>query len=214
MPVHLTILGSGSAGNCAYLETGETRILIDAGFSLRGTRKRLAAIGRTPENLTGILVTHEHSDHVQGLAALSEKLHIPVYCNRATKEAIEWQLKVRLDCRLFETGSSFEVGEVGVEAFTIPHDAQDPVFSSEGKYLFFVSQRDFNPVFGRTEFNHVYQDMSRIFFVTLAKDTESPFKPRSDEVGAARYELRAKNSPKQSTTTLGPLRSITDKSPH
>jgi len=71
VPVCLTILGSGSAGNCAYLETPHVRLLIDAGFSLRQIRKRLATIGRAPENLTGILVTHEHSDHVQGLARLS-----------------------------------------------------------------------------------------------------------------------------------------------
>ena len=127
MPVRLTILGSGSSGNCAYLETDEARILIDAGFSLRQTRRRLATIGRGPENLTAILITHEHSDHVAGLAALSEKLHIPVYCNRLTRDAIEYQLRVKLDCRLFITGSSFEIGDLLVDSFSIPHDAQDPV---------------------------------------------------------------------------------------
>ncbi len=127
MPVRLTILGSGSSGNCAYLETDETRVLIDAGFSLRQTRQRLATIGRGPENLTAILVTHEHSDHVAGLVALSEKLHIPVYCNRPTREAIEYQLRVKLDCRLFTTGAGFAVGDLEVETFSIPHDAQDPV---------------------------------------------------------------------------------------
>ena len=127
MPVRLTILGSGSAGNCAYVETDETRVLIDAGFSLRQIRHRLAAIGRGPEQLSGILVTHEHSDHVQGLAALSQKLHIPVYCNRPTQEAVEYQLQTRLACRLFSTGNSFEVGDLTVETFAVPHDAQDPV---------------------------------------------------------------------------------------
>lgn len=127
MPVRLTILGSGSSGNCAYLETEDARILIDAGFSLRQTRQRLATIGRGPENLTGILITHEHSDHIAGLAALSEKLHIPVYCNRPTREAIEYQLAVKLDCRVFATGSSFEIGDLMVDSFSIPHDAQDPV---------------------------------------------------------------------------------------
>ncbi len=127
MPVRLTILGSGSAGNCAYVETDETRLLIDAGFSSRQIRKRLAAIGRAPENLNAILITHEHSDHVQGLASLAEKLRVPVYCNRDTKEAIEYQLQVRLDARLFSTGASFEVGDVLAESFSIPHDAQDPV---------------------------------------------------------------------------------------
>ena len=127
MPVRLTILGSGSSGNCAYLETDETRVLIDAGFSLRQIRQRLATIGRAPENLTGILITHEHSDHVQSLPMLSEKLHIPVYCNRPTQEAVEYQSKTRLNCRLFTTGASFEVGDITVETFMIPHDAQDPV---------------------------------------------------------------------------------------
>jgi phosphoribosyl 1,2-cyclic phosphodiesterase len=123
----LTVLGSGSAGNCAYVETSQARLLVDAGFSLRQIRKRLATIGRTPENLTAILVTHEHSDHVQGLVQLSEKLRIPVYCNRPTQEAIEYQLHTRLNCRLFATGATFEVEDLLVETFSIPHDAQDPV---------------------------------------------------------------------------------------
>ena len=127
MPVRLTILGSGSSGNCAYVETEETRVLIDAGFSLRQIRQRLATIGRAPENLTGILVTHEHSDHVQSLPALSEKLHIPIYGNRPTLEAVQYQCQTRLACRLFATGVSFEVGDILVETFSVPHDAQDPV---------------------------------------------------------------------------------------
>ena len=70
MSVQLTILGSGSNGNCSYLECGETRLLIDAGFSGRQIRQRLSLIGRVPEALTGILITHEHGDHIAGLAAL------------------------------------------------------------------------------------------------------------------------------------------------
>ena len=127
MPVRLTILGSGSSGNCAYVETDETRVLIDAGFSLRQIRQRLASIGRAPENLTAILVTHEHSDHVQSLPLLSGKLGIPIYANRPTHEAVEYQYGVRLPSRLFATGASFEVGDILVETFSIPHDAQDPV---------------------------------------------------------------------------------------
>ncbi len=127
MPVQLTILGSGSSGNCAYLETDETRLLIDAGFSPRQIRLRLAGIGRAPENLQGILITHEHSDHIQGLAGIAGKLGVPIYCNRATKDEIERYHKQAFDCRLFTTGASFELGDMLVDTFTIPHDAQDPV---------------------------------------------------------------------------------------
>ena len=126
MACRFTILGSGSRGNCAYLETDEVRLLIDAGFSARQIRTRLAAIGRSPESLTAILITHEHSDHIQGLSGL-DSLKIPIYCNRLTRDAIESQMSIRLESRLFETGASFEIGDVGVESFSIPHDAQDPV---------------------------------------------------------------------------------------
>jgi phosphoribosyl 1,2-cyclic phosphodiesterase len=125
--VQLTILGSGSAGNCAYLETDECRLLIDAGFSGRQIRQRLASIGRAPEGLSGILLTHEHSDHIQGLTTLGGKLPVPVYCNRLTKEAMESLLSVRCESRLFQTGATFEVGDVVVDTFPVPHDAYDPV---------------------------------------------------------------------------------------
>lgn len=127
MQVCFTILGSGSGGNCAYLEAGETRLLIDAGFSARQIRERLATIGRAPESLSGILVTHEHSDHVQGLAVLSSKTGTPVYCNRLTRDAFLSAQPASLPFRLFNTGDSFVVGDVEVETFSIPHDAQDPV---------------------------------------------------------------------------------------
>ena len=145
MSVKFTILGSGSSGNCAYLETAEARILVDAGFSPLQIRKRLAGIGRTPENLTAILITHEHSDHIAGLLGLADKFQIPVYCNRDTRDATIWTFKnkwsrktnlaletadtfkTKIDWRLFATGAGFEVADVLVETFAIPHDAQDPV---------------------------------------------------------------------------------------
>lgn len=127
MPVKFTILGSGSGGNCAYLETDETRLLIDAGFSARQIRQRLAGLERSPETVRGILITHEHSDHIQGLAVLCAKLEIPIYCNRLTRDAIQAVLSARLVFRVFETGASFEVGDVVVDTFSVPHDAQDPV---------------------------------------------------------------------------------------
>lgn len=145
MSVSFTILGSGSSGNCAYVETAEARILVDAGFSPRQIRTRLASIGRTPENLSAILLTHEHSDHIAGILGIADKFHIPVFCNRGTQDGTIWAFrekwskktnlaleakdtfKTKIDWRLFETGASFEIGDVGVDTFSIPHDAQDPV---------------------------------------------------------------------------------------
>ncbi len=124
--VQITILGSGSKGNSTYVETGGARILIDAGFSSRQIHQRLAAIGKSPESLSGILITHEHSDHISSLAVLCSKLKIPIYCNRFTQEAIQSQSKTALSFKLFETGASFEIGDVVVDSFSVPHDAQDP----------------------------------------------------------------------------------------
>ncbi len=127
MAVKLTILGSGSNGNASYVETDEARLLLDVGFSGRQIRQRLATLGRVPENLTAILVTHEHSDHICGLATIAEKARIPVYCNRATMEEIVRITGAKLDFRLFVAGGGFEVGDISVETFSVPHDAQDPV---------------------------------------------------------------------------------------
>src|SRR5207247_4693776 len=123
----MTILGSGSNGNCTYLETNETRLLIDAGLSGKQVRQRLLTIGRAPEDLDGILITHEHSDHISGLTVLAAKLRIPVYCNRLTREAVEAIIESPIVFRIFETGSRFAVGDVEVETFSVPHDAYDPV---------------------------------------------------------------------------------------
>jgi phosphoribosyl 1,2-cyclic phosphodiesterase len=125
--VQFTILGSGSSGNCAYLECDDTRLLIDAGLSGRQIRQRLLTIGRTPENLDGILITHEHNDHIQGLIGLAAKLKLPIYCNRQTRDAIRSQLDIEAEFRLFETGASFDLESVTVETFSVPHDAYDPV---------------------------------------------------------------------------------------
>lgn len=128
MPVRFTILGSGSSGNCAYLEAGETRLLIDAGFSGRQIRERLASIGRAPEGLSGILITHEHGDHICGLGPLCGKASIPVYTNRFTQEVIQRQFpETRFQFCRFETGNAFELGSVSIQTFSIPHDAVDPV---------------------------------------------------------------------------------------
>ncbi len=127
MPTRFTVLGSGSGGNASFLETNQTRILIDAGLSGRQIRLRLAQLGRAPETLDGILLTHEHSDHTQGIKALCKKNDIPVYCNRLTADELRFRLKIDLNIRQFVTGEEFEIGDMQIENFPVPHDAQDPV---------------------------------------------------------------------------------------
>lgn len=128
MSVTFTILGSGSSGNCAYIEAGETRLLIDAGFSAKQIRERLASIGRAPENLSGILITHEHGDHICGLGTLCSKNGTSIYCNRLTREAIEHEFPgKKLHFSVFETGACFALGETEIQTFSVPHDAMDPV---------------------------------------------------------------------------------------
>jgi len=145
--VRLTILGSGSSGNCAYVETDEARILVDAGFSARQIRERLASIGRVPENLTGILInSRTFRPYLRPVGAGGEikvagllqsrhpggnSLGLQNQWSSKKNPALTGldgnDAKTRLDWRLFRTGDSFELNDVVVETFSIPHDAQDPV---------------------------------------------------------------------------------------
>jgi len=125
--VRFASIGSGSEGNGLVVEAGGTRVMIDCGFGVRDARVRLARLGIEPSSLSAILVTHEHSDHISGLVGIAAKLNIPIYCNRDTKEAFEFSLETKFNCNLFTTGASFEIADVLVETFSIPHDAQDPV---------------------------------------------------------------------------------------
>ncbi len=134
MSCRLTILASGSSGNCAFLETETTRLLVDAGLSGRQIEERLGSIGKSPADLHGILVTHEHSDHIQGIRVLAGRYQIPVYANRGTKAAIldtittsSPQRAQSIPWKIFEAGQAFPAGDFDVEPFSIPHDAADPV---------------------------------------------------------------------------------------
>jgi phosphoribosyl 1,2-cyclic phosphodiesterase len=125
--IEVTILGSGSAGNCTLIETGRTAILIDAGLSGRQINYRLEALGRNLTEIDAILLTHEHSDHTRGLGVLCKNNALPVFANRLTAEAVATEEKLKISWRLFSTGHPFEIGDFTVESFSVPHDAYDPV---------------------------------------------------------------------------------------
>src|SRR5215470_16308964 len=116
MGVSVSVLASGSRGNAALVESSNARILVDAGVSCRETFKRLKSIGRDPREISAILITHEHADHVYGLATLAKKLKVPIFMTGATHQS--WARSVRdasgeppkvARLEVFFAGRSFQV---------------------------------------------------------------------------------------------------------
>ena len=122
-------LYSGSSGNALFVQYGGTRLLIDAGKSGKMIAEALDMIGVDPKTLDGVLVTHEHTDHIAGVGVLARKYKLPVYATAATWEAMDEKVgKVPEGCRrTFDTFMDFYLGDIGVVPFSIPHDAADPV---------------------------------------------------------------------------------------
>jgi phosphoribosyl 1,2-cyclic phosphodiesterase len=128
MSIRICILASGSSGNCTYIGTPENGMLVDAGLSARRTVACLAEIGVTPDQVRGICVSHEHSDHIHGLRVLHKRYGIPLYANAGTVDALERNPDLRaLHWNVFTTGHPFTVGPMCLEPFSVPHDAYDPV---------------------------------------------------------------------------------------
>ncbi|SHK37395.1 Phosphoribosyl 1,2-cyclic phosphodiesterase [Rubritalea squalenifaciens DSM 18772] len=125
--MRMAVLGSGSGGNATILESGNTRILIDAGLSAKQIVLRLEMLGVDPDSLTGLVLTHEHSDHARGVDVFLRKRRIPLFANAMTKEALEWNLKSDIEWKVFQTGQGFQLGGLHVHPFPIPHDAAEPV---------------------------------------------------------------------------------------
>lgn len=122
-------LFSGSSGNAIYISSAHARILVDAGMPAATILRALESIGVAPHTLTGILVTHEHTDHTAGVGVMSRKLHLPVYANLKTWEAMESRAGAIApgNARIFTTGRDFYIQDIGVRAFSVPHDAADAV---------------------------------------------------------------------------------------
>ena len=138
------MLGSGSAGNSALVATDHCRILVDGGLSARQIVLRLEQCGVTPDRLDGVLLTHEHGDHVCGLEVLCRKFDVPIYANSQTAEAVrsDCSLDRHRNWRIFRTGAEFKICDIMVQTFPVPHDAVDPVgfvFSAGSSSLGFIT---------------------------------------------------------------------------
>jgi phosphoribosyl 1,2-cyclic phosphodiesterase len=121
------VLASGSKGNSIYLATERVQLLIDAGLSAREIERRLLNINASPKDLDGIVVTHEHVDHVRSIGPFSRRYHLPIYLNKQTYSHLPEAVGHLPEKEEFAAGRSFSVGDITLHPFSISHDAADPV---------------------------------------------------------------------------------------
>ncbi|WP_193211845.1 MBL fold metallo-hydrolase [Luteolibacter marinus] len=121
------ILGSGSGGNAAVIEAGDTRVLVDAGLSAKQLVVRMKASGVDPASLGAVLLTHEHGDHVRGLRVLMKSLAVPVYSTPSTSRVVRDGGVDTATWKIFESGAAFRLDGLSVQSFAVPHDAVEPV---------------------------------------------------------------------------------------
>ncbi|MGH9340658.1 MAG: MBL fold metallo-hydrolase [Acidobacteriota bacterium] len=132
--MQISVLGSGSSGNCTYISSGRTCLLVDLGFGKRSLQRRLKDADLDQRPITAVLLTHGHSDHISGVAAFAVQKSIAVFMNEGTRdESPQIQSLDRLE--IFDHASSFQIGEICVQAFGVSHDAAQPAgfrFTSNG----------------------------------------------------------------------------------
>lgn len=121
-------LASGSSGNCYYVSSENTSILIDAGISLKGMTEKLESVGERIDSISDIVLTHEHSDHIKGLKALLKKYDVTLHLTESTYDALACDLTTsRLPVRIFEKRNPLRIGDLHISAKSVSHDAIDPV---------------------------------------------------------------------------------------
>ena len=131
-------LGSGSRGNALLIEDGNTCLLLDCGFSARETEMRLARLGRDAMSLTGIVVTHEHSDHISGVGAVARRYQLPVWMTPGTYQAAKERLGKLPTINLIDPENVFTIEDIALTPMVVPHDAREPcqfVFSNGASRL-------------------------------------------------------------------------------
>ncbi|SFC48936.1 Phosphoribosyl 1,2-cyclic phosphodiesterase [Alkalibacterium subtropicum] len=128
--LRISVLASGSTGNITYIETDQTKVLVDCGFSGKKAVEMMTKIGRRPEDLDAILVTHEHTDHIKGVGILARKYDLDIYANEKTWQAMEPKLgKLKIEQKHhFSKEKTLTLGDIDISSFGVSHDAIDPQF--------------------------------------------------------------------------------------
>ncbi len=119
-------LGSGSRGNATLIEAGDTRLLVDCGFSARETEQRLAQLGVAADTLSALLVTHEHGDHIRGVGAMARRYQLPVWMSAGTRRSQRCGVLPQLN-NFSSYQAPFSIGEIQITPFPVPHDAREAV---------------------------------------------------------------------------------------
>lgn len=144
MSLHFSVLASGSTGNAFYIGTDKAKLLVDAGFSGKQMEQLMDTVNLNPKELDGLLVTHEHSDHVKGLGILARRYKLPIYANKKTWEAMEGLIgAIPTEQKfIFDAGTIKTFADIDVESFGVSHDAAEPMFycfHSAGKKVTIVT---------------------------------------------------------------------------
>ncbi len=124
-----SVLASGSTGNAVYIEAGSTKLLVDAGVGIRQLQAAFQEIAVSGSELQAVVVTHEHSDHIKGLAAVVRKWNVPIYMSVGTWSKVQqlWKEEEAVQARHIRSGTVFTLGELVIEPFAISHDAEEPL---------------------------------------------------------------------------------------
>ncbi|MFO8175861.1 MAG: MBL fold metallo-hydrolase [Longimicrobiales bacterium] len=125
--MRVSILGSGSKGNAVLVETPETRVLVDAGFSARDLERRMGLVGVSAPDVDAIVITHDHGDHTRGMGVFARRFGTPVYITEATRHRCQAFFRGKEELRSYRAGFPFSIGSIVVEPFLTVHDAAEPV---------------------------------------------------------------------------------------
>ncbi len=146
-------LSSGSSGNCVYVSSGDTSLLVDAGVSARATERLLCEVGSSLDKIDAILITHEHTDHIKGLEVIQKRRRIPVYMPESCVRYLSPEIDRSLIFGMSDGGFSLRIKDIEITAFATPHDSAASV-----GYTFKIGERKFGVA---TDIGHVTENIVR-----------------------------------------------------